>query len=366
MERHEKKTVNVLVTFAGPLREPHRAGRSASEYLEVIRRTAPESWNILAPDDGGEDAILRLAAEADAIMGRDITGRMIESAPRLRIIQHGGSGVDSIDLDTATRRGVYVCNSKSNAVWVAEHAIALMLALTKDLVRRDADMRRGAWISSPSYHLKGKALGVVGLGAIGVEVAKRARPFEMRILATKRTPSLSMKERLGLEFLGTEADLGYVLGESDIVVLAVPKTASTIGLIGGEQIRKMKKGAFLINISRGSVVDEAALVEALKDGHLAGAGLDVFSEEPVDRSNPLLRLRNVILTPHVAGGPSDPSSEDWSSNVRFMVQNIARALAGEVPENVVNAISEPRLTAPPEKNEVDSSDRRRSRKALRP
>jgi D-3-phosphoglycerate dehydrogenase len=338
MER-EGKAFNVLVTLAGPqLRNPRRPRRSRNERLEAIRKAAPASWNILVPSHGGEEEVISLVREADAIIGRDVNSRMIDAAPRLRIIQHGGSGVDSIDIAAASGRGIYVCNSKSNSTLVAEHALALTLAVTKDIVRRDAGVRRGSWESSPIYHLKGRKLGIIGFGAIGTKIAERARAFDMRILAIKRTAaSPSVAQELGLEFLGTSDDLDHVLAESDIVVLAVPKTEDTVGLIGRAQLERMRKGSFLINVSRGPVVDEEALVSALKSGHLAGAGLDVFEKEPIEPTNPLIGLGNVILTPHVAGGPPEPDSEEWTSNIGFIVRNVERALAGEVPENVVNA-----------------------------
>jgi phosphoglycerate dehydrogenase-like enzyme len=340
MER-EERAFNVLVTLAGPeRRNPRRPRRSRNEHMEAIKKAAPASWNILVPSYGGADEVLSLVREADAIIGRDVDSRMIEAAPRLRIIQHGGSGVDSIDIAAASRRGIYVCNSKSNSTLVAEHALALILAVTKDIVRRDAGVRRGSWESSPVYHLKGRKLGIIGFGAIGTKIAQRASAFEMRVIAIKRTAaSPSVAQEFGLEFLGTSDDLERVLAESDIVVLAVPKTEDTVGMIGKAQLEKMRKGSFLINVSRGPVVDEQALVSALKSGHLAGAGLDVFEKEPMEPTNPLVGLGNVVLTPHIAGGPPEPDSEEWTSNIEFIVRNVERALAGEVPENVVNALA---------------------------
>jgi D-3-phosphoglycerate dehydrogenase len=262
---------------------------------------------------------------------------MILSAPKLRLIQALGTGVDKIDIDAATERGVTVCNAVGeNAVAVSEHAIALMLALAKNLHKYQRSLASGRWAREMSVMLNGKTLGIIGLGSIGTEVAKRVRPFGMKVLALKRHPDQGLSEKLGLAFLGGPDSLDYVLGESDFVLLSAVLTEETRGMIGEKQLAMMKDGAYLVNIARGEIVDEGALVNALRSGKLAGAGLDVFQMEPIGPDNPLLKLDNVILTPHVGGGAWPP--EAASERIDFLIGNIVRGLTGGRPDNAVDPV----------------------------
>jgi glyoxylate reductase len=192
-----------------------------------------------------------------------------------------------------------------NAVAVAEHAMSLMLSLAKNVVKHDRELRGAhGWYTQrvPSISLRGKTLGIVGLGSIGIEICKRAKAFGMKVIAVKRNPSEELKIKLGIDFLGSQADLHRILRQSDFVVLSVVLTPETRRTIGEKELRMMKRTANLVNISRGEVIDQEALVKILEERAIAGAGLDVFEVEPINPDNPLLKLENVVLTPHVAGG----------------------------------------------------------------
>lgn len=284
-----------------------------------------------------EKTVCEYVGDAEAILGFRITRRIIESAPKLRFIQALGTGVDGIDLDAAFERGVTVCNSVGeNAVEVSEHALALMLALAKNLHKYQRNLASGNVQRLRQVMLKGKTLGIIGLGSIGMEVAKMVRPLGMRVIAIRRQPRDDLKEKLGLEFLGGPGNLDYILRESDFLLLSAVLTKETKGMIGERQLSLMKDGAYLINIARGGLVDETALSAALRRGKLAGAGLDVFQTEPITPDNPLIGLENVILTPHVGGGTWPP--EATQRRVEFIVSNIVKALTGGKPDNVVDSV----------------------------
>ena len=331
------ETRRILVTLASPFREPFGIGRPADRYVEVIRKLAPNDWEFLIPNRCDESELCRLVKDADGILGVGIGRKVIEAADSLRIIQVIGSGFESVDVEAAAEKGIVVCNAPQlPAQAVAEHVFALMLGLAKNIVRHDNRTRKGLWQPCPSLPLKGRTLGVVGLGSIGVEVAIRAKAFGMNVMAIKKQPSNELKESLGLRMLGSDKDLLEVLQESDIVVLSARHSEKTRGMIGQKQLQSMKKEALLINVSRGGIIDEKALIEALRNRELAGAGLDVFEKEPIEPDNPLLSLDNVLLTPHVAGAVllSEPG---WSDAVSFYVRNIQSLFSGETPENIVNA-----------------------------
>jgi D-3-phosphoglycerate dehydrogenase len=308
-----------------------------SKFLEDIAKQLPEGFVLKIPPGWDEGTVCMSAKDADVILGSRVSRDLILSAPKVRLIQVLGSGVEKVDIDTATERRITVCNSVGeNAVEVAEHAITLMLALSKNLHRYQRDLPAGRWARTRAITLTGKTLGIIGLGSIGIEVVKRVRPFGMRVLAIKKHPRSDMKEKLGLTFLGGPENLEYVLAESDFVLLSVVLTEQTRGMIGEKEFARMKDGSYLINIARGELVDEAALVNALQSGKLAGAGLDVFQTEPVKPDNPLLKLDNVILTPHVGGRVWSP--ELTSRRVAFLVNNIVKALRGERPDNIVDPV----------------------------
>lgn len=303
--------------------------------LEELKRRLPQNCGLVIPSSLSGDEILRLVEDVDIIVGTRVSRKLITSARKLKMIQTIGTGVDGIDVDAATERRVIVCSAVGlNAVPVAEHAMSLMLALAKNITKYDRRIRSEGWLRIPSALLRGKTLGIVGLGSIGVEVAKRAKAFEMKVLAIKRNPSEELRLKLGIDFLGGQDALPRILMESDFVVLSVVLTPETENMIGERELRMMKKSAYLVNVSRGGVIDEEALVRVLKERAIAGAGLDVFKVEPINLDNPLLKLENVVLTPHVAGGGG--AEEMMKERAEFIVRNIERIIKGQKPEKVVD------------------------------
>jgi D-3-phosphoglycerate dehydrogenase len=259
------------------------------------------------------------------------TAGVIESAPGLRIIAKHGAGVDSVDIAAATRCGVAVMVAGgANADAVAEHALALMLALARDLPRYDRATRRGEWrqLSELRRDFRGRVVGIVGYGQIGARTAGLAAACgAVVVVHTRSNPALPAGMRL-------ERDLDRLLETADIVSLHCPLTAQTRGLIGVARLARMKPDALLINTARGPVVDEAALVEALQAGRIAGAGLDTFAAEPPGPGHPLYALPNVILTPHVAAATTGAMAR----MATIAAANITAWLRGEVhdPRNFLN------------------------------
>lgn len=236
-----------------------------------------------------------------------VTADWIGKAPDLRLIGRAGVGVDNIDLAAATRRGVAVINAPAaNTLAAAEHAMALMLSVARFVPQADASMKAGKWERSKfmGVELSGKTLGVVGLGRIGREVAKRAQSFGMRIVGFDPFVSEAQARELGIE----PCALADLLKTSDFVTLHVPGGDKTRHLIGAESLKTVKKGLRLVNCARGELIDEAALAEALKDGRVAAAGLDVFSAEPLPADSPLRSAPNLVLTPHLGASTREAQS----------------------------------------------------------
>ena len=260
-----------------------------------------------------------------------VTREVIDAAPRLRLIQRPGVHLEAVDLDYASAKGIPVCTVPATLTHggedVAEHVMFLALALAKRY--REALASLGARrIGVPSTHvLRGKILGLVGLGRTGSAVVRMARGFGMHVSAVKRTVSEGMREAMGLEWLKTHNNLPELLRQSDFVSLHVPLSKETERLIGPAEIALMKPSAFLINVARGRVVDRGALLAALREQRLAGAGLDVFWDEPTDPNDPLLALPNVIATPHVA----NMTLETIDTIARVAADNIRRVKAGLPP-----------------------------------
>jgi D-3-phosphoglycerate dehydrogenase len=287
-------------------------------------------WEVKQP---GATALGAELADADALIVRSatrVTDELLGQAPRLRIVGRAGVGVDNIDLEAATHRGILVVNTPgSSATSVAEHTLALMLAMARSVPQLNAAMHAGRWEKSGAAgaELRGKILGLVGLGRVGGEVARRARALEMRVLAHDPYLNAERAAEWGVELL----PLADMLGQADYVSLHTALSPATEGLINQATLAQMKRGARLINTARGELVDEAALAEALGSGHLAGAGLDVFAIEPPGNS-PLMALANVIATPHVAGSTAEAQEEVGVQ----IAQQIRDFLAEGVLRNAVN------------------------------
>jgi D-3-phosphoglycerate dehydrogenase / 2-oxoglutarate reductase len=299
---------------------------------------------IVSVECRNRDEALEAIREADVVMigGFRVDAGMIAAMKRARVICGFGHGFEGVDVDAATRAGILVTNAAEIChLEVANHAAALILALNRKLVQYDRAMRRGVWdrpAGRPITPLDGETLGLVGLGAIGQALARRLQPFGLRVIAYDPYVEEHPPRELGVRMI---ADLRALLGESDWVSVQVPLNAETRHMLGEREFRAMKRTAYFVNCCRGGVVDEAALTRALEEGWIAGAGLDVFEQEPTDPANPLLRLENVIATPHAGG----ESTESAALSARVASRQAAAVLRGEWPNRVVNAAVFGRLRA---------------------
>jgi D-3-phosphoglycerate dehydrogenase len=275
------------------------------------------------------DELIDALRGVDAIItGTDaLTAEVIDGADALRTIAKHGVGLDNIDLAAARRRGIVV-SATAGAIHdsVADHTLALLLALARNVVTAHSDVTAGGWGGHMGMELRGKTIGIVGLGRIGKEVYVRAQAFGMRVVAYDPYPDEAFAAAHEVSFM----PLGELLGTSDIVSLHAAGGGAGGHLIGEAELEQMKPSAFLVNTARGGLVDEAALATALRTGQLAGAGLDVFAQEPPSGS-PLLGLPNVVLTPHAAGF----TREGLLRMGDMAVENCLRALRGEPPLQAV-------------------------------
>lgn len=246
-------------------------------------------------------------ADADALLVRSavqVDQSVLAKARKLRVIGRAGVGVDNVDLDAATEAGVLVMNTPGgNAISVAEHTLALMLAMARHIPRADASTRAGKWEKKKfmGNELRGKTLGVIGLGSIGREVVKRARAFEMRIIAHDPYVTAKLAEDLGVAL----TDLARLYAESDYITLHVAATPETQGMFSHEAFRQMKQGVRIVNCARGELVDETALCDAIASGKVAGAAIDVFATEPPPAGYPLFAADGLLATPHIGGSTEE-------------------------------------------------------------
>ena len=260
--------------------------------LTVFTEPGAESETELVRRIGDADGVINIRAYAK------YTEPVLALCPKLKVISIWGTGTDNVDLAACERRGVTVKNTPGvNANAVAEHAITLMLSVLRKVSSMDADLRAGRWARAPLAQLEGKIVGIVGFGAIGRRVAKLAAAFGATILVHTQTPDNGRAAALGARAVS----LDELLRESDVVSLNLRLEPETAGFLGRERLASMKRTAILINTARGALVNTAALLDALATGTIAGAGLDVFHEEPIPPGDPILSAPNVVLTPHVAG-----------------------------------------------------------------
>jgi D-3-phosphoglycerate dehydrogenase len=286
---------------------------------------------------GDRDGLERHLGQAEALLVRSetrVTEALLDSAPRLRVIGRAGVGVDTIDVSAATARGIVVVNAPGgNAVAAAEHSLALMFALARRVAAADASMKRGEW-SRGRYigsELSGKTLGLIGLGRVGSEVARRALGLDMRVMVFDPYVPDEHARRIGLE----PVELDTLLASSDFVSLHVPLTEATRGLLNAQRMASMRPGAFVVNCARGGLVDAPALLAALDEGRLAGAGIDVFSTEPVPDGDPLPRHPKVVATPHLGA-----STVEAQANVATQVaREVLAVLEGHPTQFAVNVPS---------------------------
>src|SRR6516164_348720 len=302
------------------------ADKISDHGINLLKQTG---WKIV---ETTKETLAGELADADALIVRSatkVTPELLDQAPRLRVVGRAGVGVDNINLDEATKRGVLVMSTPGgSSVSVAEHTFALLLALVRQLPKFDASMREGKWEKSSSgAEVRGKTLGLVGLGRIGSEVATRADAFEMRVLAYD--PFIS--EAAAKEFSVELVPLEKLYAESDFISLHTAVSPQTKDMINAASIARMKKGVRIINAARGELIHEADLAAAIKSGHVAGAALDVFAEEP-PKNCPLIGLPNVIATPHVAGSTAE-AQEELGTQVAVQVRDY---LVEGVIRNAVN------------------------------
>jgi len=302
----------------------------AEDGIELLSRSGEvDTRTGLKPDE-----LAATIGDYDALVVRSetkVTAAIFEAGHRLQVVGRAGVGVDNIDLDAATQHGVVVVNAPTgNTTSAAELAVALMLALARHIPAADASLKVGQWQRSRfvGVELRGKTLGIVGLGQVGSEVARRARAFEMRLLGYDPFVPEERARALGVELCTLEA----LLGASDFLTVHTTLTAGTRGLIGAEELKLVKPTIRLINTARGGVIDEEALAGALREGRVAGAAIDVFTEEPAT-ANPLLQAPNLITTPHL-GASTAEAQERVAVDV---AEQIAAVLRGEPAQYAVNA-----------------------------
>lgn len=306
------------------------------ERRSLLAATAPPEIDLVLYDDLDDEraeAVL-LESEYVVVASRRVDASLFERSPRLRFVQKAGVGVDNIDVREARARGVLVANTPgANANSVAELTILTTLALYRKLLTADSQTRAGRWpmwtLRSSSFELRGKVHGVVGLGMVGRRVAELSRGFGTDVVyhdVVRCTPET--ERALGVRY----AELDDLLGESDIVSLHVPLTESTRHLVGARELASMKPTAVLVNVARGGVVAESPLAQALRDGRLAGAAVDVWETEPVDVTNPLLAAPNLVATSHLGGASSEAAVEV----LRMAFANILRMTTVGRPDHVVD------------------------------
>ncbi len=305
----------------------------AEEALAAMREAA----QVTVLHDDSEAALLAELRDASTLLVSirpPVTRRFIELAGRLRHIARLGVGVDTIDLQAATEHGIFVTNvPEVTADSVAEFTMTLLMSLAKNIVRCDRAVKEGRWadrldLIRENIELRGKTHGIVGLGNIGGRVAIRCRAFGMRVLYHKRNRAPEIEQSAGVEY----APLDTLLREADSISLHLPLTKETTNLIDKSRFESMKPTALLINQARGKVVDEEALVWALREGKIGGYATDVYASEPPDPQSELLRFRNVVATPHLGGGTREARLR---ANMT-VAEEVLRVIRGELPKNLVN------------------------------
>jgi D-3-phosphoglycerate dehydrogenase len=323
------------ILVAEPVAQPAIDLLSGAHETDIrLALPRPDFLHVLAEEGGWDALVVRSQTRVDAEL-------LAAAAPRLSIVGVASVGIDRIDIEAATRAGVMVVNAPTgNTIAAAEHTMALMLALLRHVAEANESMRRGEWERGrfTGRELRGKTLGIIGLGKIGKAVARRAAGFEMRVLASDPYLTEEQASEVGAKLIG----MAELLHRSDVITVHTPLTAKTRNLLGRAQLEATKAGAFVLNVARGGIVDEAALADGLASGHLAGAAVDVYTAEPMALDNPLRGAANLVLTPHL--GASTTEAQDRVG--LEMAEQLLLALSGVTPPYAVNAPAVPPDTAP--------------------
>jgi D-3-phosphoglycerate dehydrogenase len=291
------------------------------------------SFDVRFTDGADRGQLLPALADVDAVIVRSATmidAEAIAAAPRLRVVARAGVGLDNVEVEAATKAGVMVVNApSSNIVSAAEHAVALLLALARNVPQAMASLKDGKWKRSAytGVELQDKVVGILGLGRIGVLVAERLAAFDMTVIAYDPYVPATRSAQLGVRMVSLEE----LLAEADFISVHLPRNAETTGLIGDRELHLVKPSVRIINAARGGIVDEAALAAALRDGRVAGAGIDVYAKEPCTDS-PLFGFDNVVMTPHL-GASTQEAQEKAGTQV---ARSVRLALAGEFVPDAVN------------------------------
>jgi D-3-phosphoglycerate dehydrogenase len=280
------------------------------------------------------DALLAAVAESDALITRSgtaVTPELVNAGSRLRVVGRAGVGLDNVDVDAATARGILVINAPTaNIMSATEHTMAMLLALCRNIPEAHASVKRGEWTRSKfmGVELDGKTLGVIGLGRIGSRVTIRARGFGMRVIAYDPYIAESVYERVGAANVSFE----QLLAQADVITVHTPMTDETRRMIGAAEIAKMKDGVIVLNIARGGIYEETALAEALHSGKISGAAVDVYEDEPPSRDHPLLNAPNIILSPHIGANTIEAQDRVAIQTAEMVVE----ALRGSIFVSAVN------------------------------
>jgi D-3-phosphoglycerate dehydrogenase len=303
------------------------------EELDIEREILSEVDAEVVSGEASDRPVEELVTNADAIISshQTVDGEFMDRMPDCQIVSRTGIGVDYVDLDAATERGIIVTNVPDYCISeVSDHALGLMMAVQRRIVEYDGDVREGAWerTGKPVHRIDGQVLGLVAFGNIGREFGRKARALGMD--AVTHDPYLD--EEFIREHGAEPVSLEELLGRSDVVSLHTPLTEETAEMISSKELAAMKDSALLINTARGGLVDQSALVDALEDSEIGGAGLDVLRDEPPSPDDPILKQDATVLTPHMGYY----SIESLTKLRRRVAENVRAVLAGEVPEYVIN------------------------------
>ncbi|MFC1928655.1 2-hydroxyacid dehydrogenase [Chloroflexota bacterium] len=313
--------------------------RVEPELRDIFVAGAPPNMQVATPDpDSSEEEFIEQVRDADFVVlyGRvRLPEQVIREARQLKLIQTAGQGTDRIPVRLAMECGIPVANSGGvNAISVAEHTVLLMLAVLRKLLACTENLRQGKWnegLDRKYFHqLYEKTVGIVGFGSIGRRVARLVHAFDTTVIFVKER---DIPQSIITDLQARRVSLEELLSSADVITLHVPLRENTRGMIGWKQLTMMKSSAILINTSRGSVVDEAALIRALQEKKIAGVGTDVFEQEPPSPDNPLLHMDNVVATTHTGG----VALENWAPRVKIIWDNLLRVCEGKEPHNIVTS-----------------------------